>query len=708
MPDCDSALQRNQSALKLAVLVLVVAVIGLPVNHLDSYALLLVATVVIFSGKVSVHGRAWLAAVTIVAVVITGQFLLAPPRIEEGHNVFLPGGANHALERGLPADVYRRLATEFDAQYPLARRCDGNVQGCWVSGGFPGRAFAFSADSIFHKPEFSRTVSGIDFSNPDWLRLGFVNDNRYNWYSDSDIQRTQRDRRFWMGLHRWHLTMPWYTMFRLPAAMVGGKLCWRGDVMWEGADEHFTAFSRDGCRAIEPADGGRRIFGIAIMPDTLAMHLTPPLTVRLQQFALRALMLAAVIGLAVVLVRVQVQRMLLPFILIGLALVVIAISDASFIGGMRPFDGGDDGLFYDGVGRTMLQKFITGDIYGALEGGEKVFYYGGPGLRYFRALEHVVFGESYLGYLSLVLLFPFLTFGLFRRFLPGRWSLVLIFLFIAIPVGELFGTTFIDYAKWAARGFADPGCYILFIAGLLPLVGAPAKRLNRKFAPAFFSSLLLVLAIFMKPIVLPAAAVMLAGAGLAALIMRQWRRLAGLCVGFIPVLSMTLHNWVYGHVFVPLSANASHPQVLVMPPSAYVAAAREMLSLDFSGLARVLTQIANWLTGPAESFVAVPLNAAGIVILAYVVVWGRRFDPWLRLIGAAALAQHAVALFYVATARYHFLTWFLTMLVVMVWLHDIGIGWLQRRYPIRSARISAHPVMLRLASGLLWLQKVSA
>ena len=48
-------------------------------------------------------------------------------------------------------------------------------------------------------------------------------------------------------------------------------------------------------------------------------------------------------------------------------------------------------------------------------------------------------------------------------------------------------------------------------------------------------------------------------------------------------------------------------------------------------------------------------------------VRGRTFDPWLRLIGAAALAQHAVALFYNATvARYHFLTWFLTMLVVMV------------------------------------------
>jgi len=135
--------------------------------------------------------------------------------------------------------------------------------------------------------------------------------------------------------------------------------------------------------------------------------------------------LAAVAALIGTLVRVRTGRMLVPAILIGLSMLVIAVDDASFLGGLRPFDGGDDGLFYDGVGRVILQKLLAGDFYGALEGGENVFYYGGPGLRYFRALEHVVFGESYLGYLSLVLLFPFLAYALFRRFLPEPWPLAL-------------------------------------------------------------------------------------------------------------------------------------------------------------------------------------------------------------------------------------------------------------------------------------------
>ena len=249
-------------------------------------------------------------------------------------------------------------------------------------------------------------------------------------------------------------------------------------------------------------------------------------------------------------------------------------------------------------------------------------------------------------------MFPFLAYALFRRFLPERWSLALIFIFVAIPIGTLFGTSFVQYEQWASRGFADPAAYILFVAGIVLIVPAQSDG-SRNVCRAFFGALLLALGIFMKPIVAPAAAVLLGGAGIAALYLRQWARLAGLCVGFLPVFSMALHNWVYGHVFVLFSANAEHAAVLVMPPSAYVAAAHELATLALNGehLRRLFLQIAQWLSGPAESYATIPLNAAGVAILIYVVVRGRQFDPWLRLIGAAALAQHIVALFYTAADR---------------------------------------------------------
>jgi hypothetical protein len=695
---------------KLAVLGLAVAAVGLPVHQLSIYALLLIVTVVIFTGAATARARAWLGAVAIVAIAVAGQWLLSPPRIDEGHNVFLPGPADGVLQRALPPPVYRHLANEFDARYPSAVRCRPGSIGCW-QGSHPTHAFAFSADGIFHRSDLSRSAAAIDFSDPVWLRLGFVNDTRYNWGSTPpDVHRLDRDRRFWMGLHRWHLAMPWFEVIRLPAAYVGGELCWRGEIMWEAADGGYSLWRGPGCRAIEAADAGRRVFGIAITPDSLAMQLAPPWPVQLRQVASLGLVLAAIVGLVVLLVRYEPRRTIVPFVLIGLAVLVIAIDDVSFLGGVRPFDGGDDGLFYDHVGRVILQKLLAGDIAGFLEGGEKVFYYGGPGLRYFRAIEHIIFGESYLGYLSLVLLLPFLTYWLFCRFLPKRWALAVGLVFVALPVGALFGTTFYQYAQWAARGFADSAAYILFIAGILTLVGPATSGPRNNFLPAFFSALLFALAIFMKPIVAPAAAVLLGGAGLAALYRRELARLVGLCTGFLPVFSMALHNWIYGHVFVLFSANAADSGLLVMPPSAYLAALRELFTLHFDGgyLTRALLQIPNWLSGPAESYATIPLNAAGVAILISVVIRGRGFDPWLRLIGAAALAQHGVALFYVATARYHFLTWLLTMVVAAAWLRQVGIVWLQRRYPDFCRRIAAHPWSQRLASGLSRLQEVSA
>src|ERR1019366_9689907 len=115
---------------------------------------------------------------------------------------------------------------------------------------------------------------------------------------------------------------------------------------------------------------------------------------------------------------------------------------------------------------------------------------------------------------------------------------------------------FVQYLKWSSKGFADPAAYIFFLCALLPLIGATSAGPSRGFLPAFFGALLLALGIFMKPIVAPAAAVLLAGAGLSALFHKQWPRLAGLCIGFLPGFSMALHNCVFGHVFVLFSANA--------------------------------------------------------------------------------------------------------------------------------------------------------
>src|SRR5581483_1390962 len=103
--------------------------------------------------------------------------------------------AGAALEAGLPAAAFRLMKAEFDARYPPERRCAPATDGCWRGQGFPDRAYAFSADGIWDRPAYSRRVTGIDFADPIWLRLGFINENRYNWNSrTSDVERASRNK----------------------------------------------------------------------------------------------------------------------------------------------------------------------------------------------------------------------------------------------------------------------------------------------------------------------------------------------------------------------------------------------------------------------------------------------------------------------------------------------------------------------------------
>ena len=701
--DRQIAQQRaHQPWLKLAALVLVVAALGLPINDLFRYALLVGAAVLVVAGTIAVRVAPWLGALAAVALCVLGQILFAAPRIEEGENVFIIDASGGALEAGLPREAFRRMLQEFDAKYLHERRCAASQDGCWRGQGFPTQTFAFSADGIFQRPAYSRRVTGIDFSDPIWLRLGFINELSYNWNSQvSELARAHRDRRSAAFLHQWTLAMPWFVMYRFPADFVGSALCWRGEVLWEGGGEQFAAVTHGdmACRTLTPDDVGRRIFGVAIAHD-LAMRLDPTWPVRLRQLVEPALALAASAAVLALIVRVRARRLVLPLALIAATLLVALLNDASFLGGVRPFDSGDDGLVYDGYARVILQRLLAGDIAGTLEGGEAVFYYT-PALRYLRAAEHVVFGESYLGYLSLILLLPFLVFALFRRFLPMTWALALTLIFAAIPVGIGFGSSLVQYVKWAARGFADPAAYVLFLAGFVLLLGRLDEDPRERFARAFGAGLLFALALAVRPNIAPAAGVLLAGAGIAALVQREFARAVGLALGFAPVFALALHNWIYGGAFVLFTTTATHPLLMVMPPSAYLAALGELAHGEVAGehVVRALKQIGAWLAGPSEAIVMAPLNAAAVAVLLRVMLM-RAADPWLRLTAGATLAQHAVALVYASAGRYTYLTWLFTLLVVAAWVHGEGLNLLRRYCPRFSARMAKHPGRLALARGL--------
>jgi hypothetical protein len=78
-------------------------------------------------------------------------------------------------------------------------------------------------------------------------------------------------------------------------------------------------------------------------------------------------------------------------------------------------------------------------------------------------------------------------------------------------------------------------------------------------------------------------------------------------------------------------------------------------------------------------------------------------DPWLRLTAGATLAQQTVGIFYAPAGRYYYLTWLLTLLVVVVWLHEEGLPAIRRRFPAATGSIAVHPLaraVVRLLGGV--------
>jgi hypothetical protein len=693
---------------RLAVLGLIVAALGLPLNDLAVYALLAVSALLVLTGRIVRSPVRWTVAAALALLVAAQHLFLSAPRIEEGHNVFLIDGTGSALERGLPADVFAVMAQRFNAAYPPQQRCKAGEPLCWRPDGIPDRLFAFAADGAFAHPAFTRRVSGIDFRNPIWLRLGVVNDLSLNFVGkDGDVERLWRDRRSLALFGRWQNRLPYFLMYRFPPAFEGSALCWSGDVLWEGQGERFELVDHPSwqCRPLRSEDIGRRIFAFSIGPKAdLAMTLDANVHIRLWRATDAAVAAIGVIGILLLLLRVQPLRLRFPLLLIVPALATIILTDATFLGGYRTLDGGDDGLIFSGFARRMLEHLVHGDIAGALQGGENVFFFT-PGMRYFRMIEYLIFGDSYLGYLSVMLIAPLVVYAIFARFLGTRWAFVITLAFVLTPVGMLFGTSYFHYAVWSARGFADPLAATIFLTGLVALAGPRGISSDARTRPAFWGGLMMALAVVVRPNLVPGAAVLLAGAGLAALWHTRFARLAALCAGFAPVLFMPWHNWHFGGRLVPIGDNATAQNIWIVPPSVWWSALREIARLDFAGenLARAASQAALFLSGPSELRLLIPLHLAAFA-LAIRVACARRFEPMLRLAALAALALSTLGYVYLVSVRYHLVMWMLLTLVVVAWFQIEGLALIVRYRPGWRDRMARSPSVLGAGRALARLQ----
>jgi hypothetical protein len=683
----------------LAIVGLALLILGVPITDPWRFVLLVAAIMAVCFGQVRPWGARWRLALAITFGVIIANWLMPSPQIQEGHNVYIPVGASlEVFQDELPAQAQAIMKGLFDRTYFDNTEGLPGSPGWWQSSAFtePGHftdhAFALSSDALWQNPKYSRVVDTIDFRTQDEARIGAINLGQYNFYAARTKPRHQQPLKFKTDSRIDRNAMPHFVMAEINANLVGGQTCWRGDVLWEGTKDEFSLAHSDTsiCRPLRDVDIGKRIFALAITrAQPLEFAVVPPVQLRLLLWtkdAIRVFGLLAVLGLLVSFDRFR--RLLLPFAAALSTLITTTIICPPFLFGFHAEEGGNDGLVHESFGYHIARAVRDGNWTDALRGGERVYYFM-PGLRYFRALEDFLFGDTSYGVVLCTMFIPVFLYFFLRRLLPFRLSVALICLFLLTPLLERFGFAHFLYVKEMIKGFPEPLGYAAFLGGMALVaryvptsVGPPLPARM----PTLLIGLAFALSVAMRPNLAIAAALVLALLALWLFFGKRWRELAGVVFGFSPVLLLALHNWEFGGKFVPLTLTALIPATLQTPPSVYLGALHEVLQRNLVGpdLTQVVHQLGNW--NHWSDFYR--------VVAVFVVLWiavRRSTTPSMRALAVVALSLQAVLLFYIPSGRYSYLAWLLVFVILVATIREVFLPWVRINYPETWRRLSVLP-----------------
>lgn len=663
--------QSSQPLKQLLFAALALAAVGVPV--LETWKTLFLAAILlaVIVGVCAPTWRRLGTAAALVAVIIGVKTVLPRADIAEAHNAFLVLGNGEPLERGLPPEVFRSWKSQFDDLYPPESA--PYTPFSWRDRGpaVPVSAFAQSADALWRAPKYSRQVDTIEFRTLDEFRGGFTNDMLYN---------------FWAGKPAREY-LPFYVMYQLTDASVGSRLVWTGQVFWERSGGGFDEIvhRQPAARRIERADAGRRVYAAFFPERDRQMYFGLERSVKLRVGAWSDVLLTLIAGflLTALTVRPRLAVYLRSATICGVGYLLAAwFAGGEYLGrSYPPHVGANDGLLHESHGRTMAMLAAAGDVVEAFKGIEPVYWFT-PGMRYFRMVEKLVFGDTNHLYLLLVASLPLVIFYLVRQFAGLRWAWVATAAFVLMPVGNF---SYLQNITNARFGYGEAAGGGLFLLGLALLLRAePAwNGVRRGVSSIAVAGAALAASMFIRPN-FALAVVWLGGAFAWA----SWRRrdiaaIITVASGLGFALWMPFHNWYYGSELYLISKPGSTISVPLAPADYGGAAADVLLGRADTETTRVVSsQLTGWLFGPGFIYSSafapvawiahVARLAALALTCAIALLWitGRlEKGNDLAVVAVAALCAHMPMLFIFSTYyRYAMLAWDLTLIVLLAWL----------------------------------------
>jgi len=669
-------------SLKLLAFLILLIILGLPVNNQLSFLIFVFFVPIIIFSKIKIEINLF-KILFLLFLFFLINFLIPTIKINEGHNVVVLNNYSEKFYKEyLPLKVYNYFEDEF-LFYKNNSTCDENTDRCWkkfnpfkkFDNSIPiDNIYATSSDWSFNKGNYSRIVKDINFENIKTLRLGQINNLYFNffWLNKYDLVREN---------------MPFFVMYEIPKILVSSSLCWKGNVFWEDKKNFFLHYyhKSNSCRKIYSDDVGKKIYGVSFGSSTsidelkwlygkefinkndnfdhfldknsLIIKLKKSNKILIYNFLDIFNKIMFVFIFYLLFFNLKKTIYLLSFIYSALFFILLYYIDQDLLNGFDIYTGGNDGLLYMSYANLMFEHLKNLNFYEYFRGVENVFYFPSS-IRYFLPINKIFFGETIYGYIFFLYLFTIVLFYILSELLGITWSIVISALVFLTRLFEGYALSSFTLLKHVNAGDAEPLAIFFILLSLLIFIKSLNKQtIEKNYFNLFLFGFFIFLSISLRPNYLPTGCLLILSFIIYSFFYSyNFRIILFPIIGFSFLVLLPLHNIYYGDSFVLLSSGSHHNTHA--PISAYFYSLIDLLNLNLSQSANIdiiSNQLNRWIQ-PKEIHYMITFIFLFITFFLH-----KRFV--IRTIILLALSQHLVLLIYEPTNRYAYLAWILTIIV---------------------------------------------
>ena len=675
--------------LKLLAFLILLIILGLPINTQLSFLIFLFFSPIIIFSKIKIKISILRILFLLFAFSLT-NFIIPTIKINEGHNiVILNDYSENFYKENLPLKVYNYFEDKFKF-YKNNSTCDENSDRCWKK--FKpleklhhsisvNNIYATSSDWSFNQKKYTRIAKDINFENIKSLRVGQINNLYFNffWLKKYDLVREN---------------MPFFVMYEIPKILISNSLCWKGNVFWEDKNGSFIHYShkKNLCRKISNDDVGKKIYGVSFGSSTsinelkwlygeefinkndnfnnflennsLVLKLKKNNEILIYNFLDVFNKIIFIFIFYLLLFHSNKLLYLLSFIYSTLFVFLLHYIDKDLLNGFDIYAGGNDGLLYMSYANLMFEHLKNLNFYEYFRGVESIFYFPSS-IRYFLPINKILFGETIYGYVFFLYLFTIILFFILSELLNITWSIAITALIFLTRIFEGYALSTFTLLKHVNVGDAEPLAIFFILLSLLIFI----KSLNRNeekqnYFNLFLFGFFIFLSISLRPNYLPTGFLLL----LLFIIYNffynyNFKTILFPIIGFSFLILLPIHNIYYGDSFTLLSSGSHHNTHA--PFSAYLYLFIDLFKLNFSQSANidiVSNQLNRWIQPQEIHYI--------ITFLLLFITFFLHKQFIIRTIILLALSQHIVLLIYEPTNRYAYLAWILTLIVSLFFIKN--------------------------------------